>query len=121
MSYTATGAFEPAIAALQKSAEISQRAPAPVALLGEAYAAAGEREQAKSILKELTSHRHVTKFFVSRIYAALGENEQALALLEAGYRERGEWIALISVDARFDPVRDHPRFRNLIRRMSFSE
>jgi TolB-like protein/Flp pilus assembly protein TadD len=121
LSCTAVKAFEPAIVALQKSAEISQRAPAPVALLGEAYAAAGNCEQAQLILKELTGHRHVSKYFTSRIYAALGQTDAALAMLEAGYREHGEWIPLVKVDQRFDALRSDLRFQKLMRCMSFHE
>jgi len=121
LSCTAVKAFDPAIVALQKSAEISQRAPAPVALLGEAYAAAGNCEQAQVILKELTGHRHVSKFFTSRIYTALGQTDAALAMLEAGYREHGEWMPLVKVDQRFDALRSDLRFQKLMRRMSFHE
>ncbi|SRR5229473_4987252 len=41
------------IAAMQKSAQRSQRAPILVSLLGEAYAVAGRREDAQEILDEL--------------------------------------------------------------------
>jgi tetratricopeptide (TPR) repeat protein len=59
--------FEPAIAALQKAVELSQRTPVAVARPGEAYAAAGSPDEAQKILHELTGHRHVTAYFVGRI------------------------------------------------------
>jgi TolB-like protein/Tfp pilus assembly protein PilF len=119
LSCVAKMAFEPAIAALQKSAEISLRAPAPLALLGEAYAAAGASDEAQKILHELTRQRHVTAYFVSRIYAALDKTDEALKWLETSYRERGEWMVLLKVDPRFDSLRDDARLQDLMRRMNF--
>jgi TolB-like protein/Flp pilus assembly protein TadD len=119
LSNVAMMAFGPAIAALQKAAEISQRAPAPLALLGEAYAASGASHEARKILQELTSRPHVTAYFVSRIYAALGDTNETFKWLETSYREHGEWMVLLMVDPRFDSLRDDARFQDLMRRMNF--
>lgn len=121
LGYVAKMMFEPAIAALQKAAVLAQRAPSPTSFLGEAHAVAGAPDEARKILHELTGQRHVTAYFVSRICAALGEKDEALKWLETAYRERCEWIVLLKVDPRFDSLRDDARFRDLMRRMNFSE
>jgi TolB-like protein/Flp pilus assembly protein TadD len=113
--------FEPAIAAGQRACDLSQRAPAPAALLGEAYAAAGCPEKAEEILQELTSRPYVTAYFVSRIYAALRRNEEALHWLEMGYENHAEWMLLLRVDPRFDTLRGNAHFQDLLRRMHFPE
>jgi serine/threonine-protein kinase len=100
---------------------MSRRAPATVALLGEAYAANGNGQVAQEILEELAGRRHVSKYFTSKVHAALGQTDAALAMLEAGYREHGEWMMLIKVDSRFDSLRSDPRFQDLMRRMNFPE
>jgi TolB-like protein/Tfp pilus assembly protein PilF len=112
---------KPAIAALQRGVELSQRAPVPVAFLGEAYAAAGARDEAQKILHELTEQQHVTAYFVSRIYAALGNKSEALEWLETAYRCRAEWLVLLKVDHCFDDLRSNSRFKDLMRRMNLPE
>ena len=118
-SCVANSMYEPAIAALRKSVQLSERTVIPLASLGEAYAAAGHREEAENALQEVLNKPHVTAYFVARIYAALGENEEALRWLEAAYREHGEWLPLLKVDARFNDLRSDPRCQDLIRRMKY--
>jgi TolB-like protein/tetratricopeptide (TPR) repeat protein len=63
LGYLEKGMYGPAIAAMEKSVQLSQRAPIFVSLLGEAYAVAGRREDAHKIvaeLKETAKQRYVT-------------------------------------------------------------
>jgi hypothetical protein len=39
--------------------------------------------------------------------------------LERGYQERTHWMALLQVDPRLDPLREHPRFVRLLELMAF--
>lgn len=109
----------PAIAALQRAVELSQRTPVAVGCLGEAYAAAGNSEEAQELVHELTAQQHVSAYFVSRIYAALGNKDEALKWLEVAYQEHSEWMLLLKVDPRFDDLRCAPRFQDLMCRMKF--
>jgi tetratricopeptide (TPR) repeat protein len=93
-----------------------------IACLGEAYAAAGDWENAQKILRELqelSQQRYVTPYGVGRIYAALGENDQALHWLETAYRGRDAWMIFMKIDPRFDDLRSDPRFQDLMRRVNF--
>jgi TolB-like protein/Flp pilus assembly protein TadD len=113
---------EPAIAAWQKAVEL-WHGPSPLAWFGEAYAAAGRRDEAHKILEqlfELSKQRYVTPYGVARIYAALDKKEEALDWLETAYRQRAEWMVLLKVDPCFDDLRPDPRFQDLMRRMNFS-
>ncbi len=47
--------------------------------------------------------------------------EQALDWLEKAYEERNWYLVFINVDPTFDPLRDNPRFQQLLRRMNFPE
>ena len=51
----------------------------------------------------------------------LGDNEQALAWLDKAYNERAVWMPLLKVDLKFDPLRNHPRFQELLKRVGFSQ
>ena len=112
---------EPAIAALRRAVE-PWHGPSPLSWLGEAYAAAGCRDEALKVLEqlfELSKQRYVTPYGVARIHATLGNKEEALHWLDAAYRQRAEWMVLLKVDPCLDDLRPDPRFQDLMRRMNF--
>jgi tetratricopeptide (TPR) repeat protein len=85
LAYLCKSLHEPAIHAYQKSVQHSQGAPAFIACLGEAYAAAGYRDEAHKILEQLqdvSKHGYVTPYLVARIYTALGNKDEAFRWLE---------------------------------------
>jgi tetratricopeptide (TPR) repeat protein len=96
----------------------------PIAWLGEAYAAAGYRDEAQKVLQqleELSKQRYVTPYGRARIYAALGETDETFKWLESAYQQRANWMVLLKVDPCFDDFRSDPRFQDLMRRMNFPE
>ena len=48
------------------------------------------------------------------LYLGLGEHEKALALLQNSYEERNDYL-LNLVDPLYDPVRNDPRFGEILR------
>jgi len=107
---------------VRKSVQLAHGASFFVARLGEAYAAAGYRDEAQKILKqlqELSKQRYVTPYLVSATYAALGNKDEALRWLETGYRERAALMVCLKTEPRFDDLRSDPRFQDLMRRMNF--
>ena len=60
-------------------------------------------------------------FNIAQIYIGLGDNEEAFAWLEKAYSERSLWLPFLRVDRKFEPLRDDPRFKDLLRRMGFPE
>jgi len=52
-------------------------------------------------------------------YAAAGEEGRALAILEEGYRERSPAMLWVAVSPHLDPLRSHPRFKDLVSRLPF--
>lgn len=114
---------EDAIASLRQACHIWPGA-SPIAWLGEAYAAAGYRDEASKVLRqleELSKQRYVTPYGRARIYAALGDSDETFKWLETAYQQRANWMVLLKVDPRFDDFRSDPRFQGLIRRMNFLE
>ena len=61
------------------------------------------------------------RLIASVMYAHLGDKDQAFALLEKSYEEHEGLIYLLNVSPSFDPLRDDPRFQDLLRRMNFPE
>ncbi|MGB7330453.1 MAG: winged helix-turn-helix domain-containing protein, partial [Terriglobales bacterium] len=50
-------------------------------------------------------------------YSGTGQKERVLDLLERAYSERSNAVVQIKVDPMYDPVRDDPRFKDLLRRV----
>jgi hypothetical protein len=53
------------------------------------------------------------------VYAGLGEKDQTFSWLEKAYKGRSTWLILLNVDQLWDPVRNDPRFKDLLHRMNF--
>ncbi len=90
--------------------------------LGAAYAKAGEREKAQAILKQLeTGKGYVSPGELTVLYTALGEREKAFASLEKAYAAHDSQLMFLKIDPAFDPLRDDPRFQDLLRRVGLPQ
>ncbi|MBO0722667.1 MAG: hypothetical protein J2P41_17720, partial [Blastocatellia bacterium] len=88
--------------------------------IGHAYAVAGRRQEALAVLEELrrsSGKRHVSSFHPGLIYTGLGDKDRAFEMLDKAYSEKAERLVWINADPRFDPLRNDPRFSNLLRRI----
>jgi hypothetical protein len=56
---------------------------------------------------------------VSIFHAALGEKDKAFAELNKSYERRESLMLRLKVDPRLDPLRDDPRYQDLLRRVGF--
>jgi tetratricopeptide (TPR) repeat protein len=120
MSYVQKRMYPEAIAAFQQAANNSNRAPLAIVSLGHAYASSGNRVEAQRVLaelKDLSQHRYISSYGVATIYAALGEIDQAFQWLEKACDERNTELVFLKVDPKLDPLRDDPRFDELVRRV----
>lgn len=122
-AYVQQGKFSEAFAELQQARRLNDSAQ-PLAALGHAYAAAGQRAEAQQTLGELQTlaqHKYVSPYDVATVYATLGEKEQALDWLEKAYADRCGWLAWwLKVDPKFDSLRGDPRFVELLRRVGLA-
>jgi tetratricopeptide (TPR) repeat protein len=92
--------------------------------LGFAYATAGNQEEAGKILGKLKSLRErgiVPSGSIGILYGALGDLNEAFVWLEKAYEERDPQLTYLKVGRRFEPMRQDPRFRALVRRMGLPE
>ena len=92
--------------------------------LGFAYATAGNRNEARRILAKLrTLHERglVPSGSIGILYGALGELNEAFAWLEKAYEERDPQLTYLKAGRRFEPLRQDPRFRELMRRVGLPE
>jgi tetratricopeptide (TPR) repeat protein len=91
--------------------------PLPLALLGQACARSGERDEAQKILVRLTEEaksRYVSQYSFALVLLGLGDKEGALDALERAYGNgEGPDIGIIRVDPFLDDLRGLPRFEAL--------
>ncbi|MCA1639794.1 MAG: hypothetical protein LC768_15955, partial [Acidobacteria bacterium] len=74
------------------------------------------RERAKWLYEYNLAH-----FFQSAcINAQIGDKDKAFEYLEKSYQERELWMAYLQADPRLDPLRDDPRFQDLLRRIGLT-
>jgi TolB-like protein/class 3 adenylate cyclase/Tfp pilus assembly protein PilF len=106
-----------AIAEYEKARSLEED-PEALGLLGQAYAKTGKKEEALKILAELNEvarRDYVRPELFAIIYIGLGDKSKAIQYLEDEYqRHDGFDFVGIRVDPRLDPLRDHPRFKQLL-------
>jgi tetratricopeptide (TPR) repeat protein len=86
--------------------------------LPHALAMAGQEEEARELLAELTQAEIPDTWAIALIYIELGDHDEAFKWLEVGYDQRRDWIPWIGVDSAFAALWDDPRMNDLLRRMN---
>lgn len=89
--------------------------------LAYAYAMAQNKTELENTLARFLHHpaHDNLPYRLAAIYVALGDKDRAINLLEKDYRQRDNWITRLKVDPVMDPLREEPRFKQLMRKMSF--
>jgi tetratricopeptide (TPR) repeat protein len=116
LAYEQKGMYREAIADFQKGVKLSG-SPLMLALLGHAYAAAGEKINAQNVLKDLMDlqeRRYVSPYTIAAIYAGLGEKDQAFKWLEKAFEQGDIWLMNLKVDPVFKGLRSDPRYPDLL-------
>lgn len=110
------GDVEVAIADFELAVEYSNRASQMLALLAMGCAAAGRHDRVRAMLAELEARRetrYVPATSFAAVHAAQGNADAALDELERACRDRDIRLVFLKIDARWNPLRAHPRFRAL--------
>ena len=119
----AKGAPDEAISVLEKAAALGDSNPAMIGVFVHAYAQAGRRREAIGLVEELKRRQqkgYVPAAAFVNAYLGLGDKEQAFAWMERAYQEQSMILQYLKVHPFFDPVRDDPRFKDLVRRVGLS-
>jgi TolB-like protein/Tfp pilus assembly protein PilF len=105
---------------IQKGIDLIEPNPALLASLGYAYGMAGDRGEAREILKELTvmsKRRLVSSFSMAIVCVGLRDTEEAFRWLEKSFERREDALVSLLVNPRLDSLRSDPRFAELSRRV----
>ncbi|MBI1762541.1 MAG: protein kinase [Acidobacteria bacterium] len=118
--YAEQGKFTQAIAELTQSVSLSGGSALVKAELAQVYAVAGRQAEARQIVAELsalTGANAISPYHLAVIYAGLRDKDQAFAMLQKAYDERADRLAYLGVDPRLKPLRNDPRFTQMLRRI----
>jgi TolB-like protein/Flp pilus assembly protein TadD len=115
---------EEAIPVLEKVVSLSNRSPGVIGVLVSAYAHAGRRKEALRLVNELKRRRqkgYVPAAAFLNAYLGLGDYDEAFVWLERAYQEQSNILQFLKIFPIFDPVRNDPRFEDLLRRVGLDQ
>jgi serine/threonine-protein kinase len=119
-TYLAKGELADAIRELELADSLSPHTMRNMALLGDAYALAGRRTEARKLLEELillSKKRYISPAYMAIPSIGLGQKDQAFEWLDRAYDDRSDWMVLLRTEPVFDPIRSDARFQNLLRKV----
>jgi tetratricopeptide (TPR) repeat protein len=124
MAYLEKGMHEKAIDELQSDMKCRGRTFERVASLAYAYAVAGRKADARSLLNEMTEMsktKYMPKLFFAYVYAGLGDTGKAFEMLEKAYEEHDINLLMMKTHPWLGSLRPHPRFQDLLRRVGLPD
>ena len=114
------GDLRGALTEYKKAVELDDD-PFVLALLGQAYAKVGQRDEALKILAQLpqiAAHRYVPSYSFALLHMALGDKDKAIEWLERSYHDgAGLDVIFLKVDPMLDPLQKEPRFQALVQKV----
>jgi serine/threonine-protein kinase len=122
LSYIAKGMYLEAVEAFKKLGELSGDPKRGLIELAWVYSHQGARDKAFAHIEELMEHlgtEDLPRLPLAIVHIGLGDLEKAFELLEEGYTQRDSNLLYLQCESAFDPLRDDPRFHDLLLRMNF--
>jgi len=119
-AYVQQGMFSKALAEADVVGRIYGDGPWYWSTLAYVYGRAGQAERARRELvklKNLSQHGQLSPDFMICAHLGMGEKEEAFADLESAYDEHYN-LTNLKVEPAFDPLRNDPRFQDLLRRLN---
>ena len=123
-SYLKLGRNAEAIAAAEKAVELSNRSSISVGDLGFVYASTKKPVEAMKLIRELEekyARKEAIGQYIAPVYVGLGDKDKAFEWLEKDFQARNGKLVEIQWQIQFEPLRDDPRFKDLIKRMGLSQ
>jgi tetratricopeptide (TPR) repeat protein len=88
--------------------------------LGIAYARAGQKEKALEVAA--TMEKSLDQWWyawgLAEVYATLGEKQKAIDCLEIAYKKHGDFVPWMNGDLYLKPLKNEPRFKELVSRLN---
>ena len=120
-AYNASGMYAEAIAHGENILQTNPTDQDALVIVGFAYAKTGRSNDARAVIgrfNNIGKSQFVSHYYLAIIYGALGEKDKALAELEQALDDRDRGCNEMNVDLFLDPIRDDPRFKELLKRLN---
>jgi serine/threonine-protein kinase len=120
-TYANVGRLPEALAECEAARRLNDNLEIPT-VLGFIHGRAGRRREASQVLDELrqrSPRQYVSPMLGALIAIGMGDHDQAFDWLEKAYADRAQMLSEIKAEPAFDPLRQDPRFAELLRRMNF--
>ena len=119
---TMAGKFPEAERMLREALELAAEGSTYTkATLGYSLALAGDKSfatQVRDELEEKHKHDYVSPVELATINVGIGDLDRAIDWTVQACEERRGWVAYLAVHPVVDPLRGHPRFEELVKRMN---
>jgi serine/threonine-protein kinase len=122
-AYLGAGRVAEGLAEMEHAIDMAAPTNIWLAQLGEAYGLNGKRDKAEAILDQLLERArtsYVSPYHFAYVYTGLGRYDEAMDYLERASEQRAGSIYGIKGSFLFKPLRTHPRFVALLRRMNLA-
>ena len=123
-SYMQKGMFVEAMSDLLKACELSAGNTEAQSFLAFTYAATGQKDKAREILRELDERSvngYVPPFHLAIVHAGLGETDLAFECLERAFNKHAVDLFTLKVEPMLDGLRADARFSDLVRRVGLEQ
>ena len=117
---TTMGRYDEALAQLHDTLGQGDRSPSNLSLQATIYAHMGRTAEARHVLRELLAaaqSQYVPPSTIGTVYGALGDVDTAIDWVERSIEERSNAAAYMGVVPSNAPLRSHPRYQALLRRI----
>jgi tetratricopeptide (TPR) repeat protein len=87
------------------------------------YAMAGYKKELNDTLEEIKRYPENNQpyYALGQIYIALGDKDRAIKSIAKDYEQRSSRMNWLKVDPTLDPLRQDPRFKQLMHKMNFQQ
>jgi TolB-like protein/Flp pilus assembly protein TadD len=136
-AYAQKKMYPQAVETFQRAQQLSGNAPVMLMAYGYAQALAGNGDEAHSALNKLEHLRElrslptlgpgggpttlpfIPSLYLAAIHVGFGETDDAFHDLDRAYKERVDRLVYLNVDPMADPLRNDPRFAQLMANIGF--
>jgi TolB-like protein len=123
-AYLRMNRLQEALAVLEEAATIGSPDPVVLSWLAHAKGVTGSQDEARRLLSRihaLEHVRHVPAYHLALAYVGLGDIGKAFELLERACLDRDPVLPGVTVEPRFDLLRDDPRYFELLERLNMPQ
>jgi len=122
--YNGIGMHSEALEICERALELDSNDERMISQAGVAYVRSGRLDRAHEMamrLEDLGKTQFVSPYGQAAVQVALGDQNKAFALLEKSFQVQDWWLYRLKVDPQFVPLRDDPRYTDLLKRLDLPE